>query len=116
MAFDTSQAILFDPAPTKIENVTIEELGADYTVVSWDTNHFTKNNKVNYGTDLKYGQSAWGEDYAKHHTIKLTGLKPGREIGVILNTLLEDVLEDPSLNTEEYLTTQVKELMPPHQK
>lgn len=42
----------------------------------------------------------------------LTGLKPGREIGVILNTLLEDVLEDPSLNTEEHLTKRVKELEP----
>ncbi len=43
--------------------------------------------------------------------MELTGLKSGREIGVILNALLEDVLEDPSLNTEEYLTKRVKELV-----
>lgn len=43
--------------------------------------------------------------------MELTGLKPGREIGVILNMLLEDVLEDPSLNTEEYLTKRINEFM-----
>ncbi len=35
--------------------------------------------------------------------MELTGLKPGREVGIVLKSLLEDVLEDPSLNTEEYL-------------
>lgn len=38
----------------------------------------------------------------------LTGMKPGREIGMILNTLLEDVLEDPSLNTVDYLTERAR--------
>jgi poly(A) polymerase/tRNA nucleotidyltransferase (CCA-adding enzyme) len=42
--------------------------------------------------------------------MEITGLKPGREVGVILNGLLEDILEDPSLNTEEYLTKRAKEL------
>jgi hypothetical protein len=79
VAIDTTDAILFDPAPTSIANVTIESIEKDYAVVSWDTNHFTKNNKVNYGKDLSYGQEAWGDDYAKHHTIKLTGLKPKTE-------------------------------------
>ncbi|PIW36993.1 MAG: hypothetical protein COW24_02410 [Candidatus Kerfeldbacteria bacterium CG15_BIG_FIL_POST_REV_8_21_14_020_45_12] len=36
--------------------------------------------------------------------MELTGLTPGREVGVILNGLLNDVLEDPSLNTVEYLS------------
>lgn len=31
------------------------------------------------------------------------GMKPGREIGIVLKAVLEDVLEDPSLNTKEYL-------------
>ena len=30
-------------------------------------------------------------------------LKPGREIGYILHALLEEVLENPELNTKEYL-------------
>lgn len=42
--------------------------------------------------------------------MQLTGMKPGREIGTILNALLEDVLEDPSLNTVEYLTKRAKEI------
>lgn len=42
--------------------------------------------------------------------MQLTGMKPGREVGVILNALLEDVLEDPSLNTVEYLTQRAKEI------
>ena len=31
------------------------------------------------------------------------GMKPGREIGAVLQSLLEQVLEDPSLNTPEQL-------------
>lgn len=42
--------------------------------------------------------------------MQLTGLKPGREVGVILNALLEDVLEDPSLNNESYLDKRSQEL------
>jgi len=79
VAIDTTDAILFDPDPTRITNVTIEEMGTEYAIVSWDTNHFTKSNKVHYGRDLSYGQEAWGDDYAKHHTIKLTELKPETE-------------------------------------
>lgn len=48
--------------------------------------------------------------------MQLTGLKPGREVGVILKVLLEDVLEDPSLNTEEYLTKRAKELFQQEKK
>lgn len=42
--------------------------------------------------------------------IKLLELKPGREIGIILNKLLEEVLEDPSLNTREYLEKRAREI------
>lgn len=41
--------------------------------------------------------------------MKSTGLKPGRAVGEILHALLEDVLEDPSLNTVEYLKKRVRE-------
>lgn len=42
--------------------------------------------------------------------MELTGLAPGREVGQILNALLEDVLEDPSLNTRDFLLQRAKEL------
>jgi poly(A) polymerase/tRNA nucleotidyltransferase (CCA-adding enzyme) len=37
--------------------------------------------------------------------------KPGPRMGWVLNALLEDVLDDPSKNTEEYLDTKAKELL-----
>lgn len=42
--------------------------------------------------------------------MKIAGLKPGREVGLILKALLEDILEDPSLNTKEYLEKRAKQL------
>lgn len=42
--------------------------------------------------------------------MKVTGEKPGPRIGWILHALLEEVLEDPTLNTEEYLNTQAQVL------
>ena len=40
----------------------------------------------------------------------LTGEKPGKKLGYLLHTLLEEVLEDPGKNTENYLETRVLEL------
>lgn len=40
----------------------------------------------------------------------ITGEKPGKTLGYILHALLEEVLEDPSKNTEKYLETRVLEL------
>lgn len=40
-----------------------------------------------------------------------TGEKPGRKLGYILHALLEEVLEDPARNTEEYLDAKVAELI-----
>jgi len=42
--------------------------------------------------------------------IEITKLEPGPKIGFILHALLEEVLEDPKLNTEEYLEKRTKEL------
>lgn len=41
----------------------------------------------------------------------MTGEKPGRKLGYILHALLEEVLDDPSKNTENYLETRVLELL-----
>ncbi len=42
--------------------------------------------------------------------IKTLGVTPGPAVGFMLNILLEEVLEDPKLNTEEYLVSQVTKL------
>lgn len=41
----------------------------------------------------------------------LLDIPPGPKVGQILNALMEEVLEDPSLNTEEYLDKRTKELL-----
>ncbi len=43
--------------------------------------------------------------------MKQTGEKPGRKLGYILHALLEEVLEDPTKNTEEYMDERVAELL-----
>lgn len=40
--------------------------------------------------------------------MKTLGIAPGRQVGDILKTLFEEVLEDPQKNTKEYLLTRVK--------
>ncbi len=41
--------------------------------------------------------------------MSVTGEKPGPRLGYILHALLEEVLDDPARNTEEYLDTKTKE-------
>jgi tRNA nucleotidyltransferase (CCA-adding enzyme) len=43
--------------------------------------------------------------------MEITGEKPGKKLGYILHALLEEVLEEPANNTEEYLKTKVFELI-----
>ena len=40
----------------------------------------------------------------------ITGEKPGKTMGYVLNSLMEEVLEDPTKNDEKYLETRVLEL------
>jgi tRNA nucleotidyltransferase (CCA-adding enzyme) len=42
--------------------------------------------------------------------IKILNITPSPLVGVILNILLEDILDDPSKNTTEYLTQRTKDL------
>ena len=42
--------------------------------------------------------------------MEITGERPGHRIGWILHAFLEEVLEDPEKNTEEYLAKRLKEL------
>lgn len=75
IAIDTFNAYMFDEGPTKISNVTLEEFGIDYAVISWETNHVTRNNKVNYGETLAYGNEIWSPDGSKIHKVKIENLK-----------------------------------------
>jgi len=43
--------------------------------------------------------------------MKIVDVPPGPKIGWVLHALLEEVLDDPTKNTEEYLEQQVKELL-----
>ncbi len=43
--------------------------------------------------------------------MEATGEKPGPKIGWVLHALLEEVLDDPARNTEEYLVNRSKELL-----
>ncbi len=43
--------------------------------------------------------------------MKEYGLKPGAKIGVVLHKLLDEVLDDPKHNTQEYLSKRSKELV-----
>lgn len=45
-----------------------------------------------------------------HDVIRFLNIKPGRQIGIIMNALLEEILDDPTRNTVEYLESRVKEM------
>lgn len=71
--------ILFDQEPTIITDVRVVEVGETYAVITWNTNHYTKNNKVNYGQDLAYGQGVFSQPRAKEHRFTISGLKPNQK-------------------------------------
>ncbi len=43
--------------------------------------------------------------------MEVTREAPGPKIGMVLSALLEEVLDNPDLNTSEYLETKAKELI-----
>lgn len=73
----TFPEMVLDNQPTKIYNVKISQVTKTSAVISWKTNQHTFNNKVNYGTDLSYGNDAFAADYQKDHSVKISHLKPG---------------------------------------
>ena len=44
--------------------------------------------------------------------MRILGRGPGREIGILLERLLEQVLDDPSLNTPAHLERLLREMVP----
>ncbi|GAG13241.1 unnamed protein product, partial [marine sediment metagenome] len=73
---EATAELWFDKEPTRITEVKIAEVGKDYAVIFWRTNHYTRNNKVNYGENRSYGNNVFSEDREREHTAKITNLKP----------------------------------------
>ena len=48
--------------------------------------------------------------------LEMTDEKPGKKLGHTLHALLEEVLDDPSRNTEEYLEKRAFELLKMNEK
>lgn len=71
--------ILFDKNPTVITNVKVAEVGKDYAVITWETNHYTGSNKVNYGESLSYGQDILSQERARHHEFRISGLEANKK-------------------------------------
>ncbi len=46
-----------------------------------------------------------------NHIMERFHVNPGPKLGWVLDALLEDVLDDPTRNTQEYLDTKTKELL-----
>lgn len=74
----TFVAIVFDDQPTRISDVGLAEVGKDYAVITWKTNHYATS-KVNYGETFDYGSDVQSSERVKDHRIKITGLQPGKE-------------------------------------
>jgi hypothetical protein len=65
----------FDSNPTVISNVKAEEIGEEYMVITWETNHYATS-KVNYGDSYDYGKDVQTTEKTKQHSIKITNLEP----------------------------------------
>jgi hypothetical protein len=71
--------IWFNNNPTYIADVDIIEIGSDFAIVEWKTNHHTRNNKINYGESLSFGSSVQAPELEEIHRVRLEGLKPNTE-------------------------------------
>lgn len=77
MGLATAYAIIIDKQPTRITEVSIVEVGGDYAIVDFKTNHPALG-KINYGETLAYGKNLLFNEYSYDHKVKLTGLTPGK--------------------------------------
>ena len=99
-------------------NQSLETL-AEYDLVFVDTAGFSHKNeeqredikKLVNGLDLKYEKEVYLVLSAttKYKDLMEIGMKPGRELGNMLNELLEWVIDDPQCNKKELLCEYVKE-------
>ncbi|GAG43802.1 unnamed protein product, partial [marine sediment metagenome] len=73
VATHTFGAIVFDKEPTRITDLKVEEIGKDYAIIVWRTNHYATS-KVSYGFTFDYGKSIQSNERVKEHRIKITEL------------------------------------------
>ncbi len=66
-------------APTRILSVKVDKIESKSAVIVWETNHKTKNNKVNFGTDRQMESHVFADDGGKTHQVTLTNLQPEAE-------------------------------------
>lgn len=68
---------VFDMAtPTYIANLKVATLTPTSALVEWDTNHLTRNTKINYGETTSYGEEVFSDDLSDHHRLEIPNLKP----------------------------------------
>lgn len=65
----------FEDSRTKISDVKAVEIGDDFVVISWKTNH-PATSKVNYGSSYDYGSDVQSDILVKNHIVKIEGLEP----------------------------------------
>lgn len=66
-----------DSHPTTITGLQVQEVGTDYAIITWETNHYSTS-KVSYGDSHDYGQDVQDTEKVRFHEMKVTGLEPGR--------------------------------------
>lgn len=59
--------------PTEIYDLHASEIGDDYAIITWKTNHFATS-KVSYGPDRDYGLSVTSDKKTKDHLVIIKGL------------------------------------------
>lgn len=69
--------IWFDVHPTTITNLKVAEVGREYAVITWQTNHYATS-KVSFGDSHDYGSDVQDLTKTREHRIKIEGLEPGR--------------------------------------
>ena len=63
--------------PTTISNLKAEDIGADYVIITWETNH-KATSKVSYGDNYDYGQDVQTTKRTKLHQVKIENLEPNK--------------------------------------
>lgn len=69
-------AVWFDDKPTQISDVAATEIGTDYAMITWKTNHYATS-KVNYGPTYDYGNTVQSNEKVKDHNLLIEDLETG---------------------------------------
>lgn len=69
----TVTADLFDSNPTTISGLKVAEVGTNYAIIVWETNHYATS-KVSYGNSYDYGQDVQDNHKTKKHQVRIENL------------------------------------------